>query len=70
MKYLVVIEKAKRGFSAYSPDLPGCVAAAGTRRGVEKLMREAVSLHVSGLRSEGAPVPAPRTYSTYVAVRA
>jgi predicted RNase H-like HicB family nuclease len=69
-KYLVIIEKGQRGFSAYLPDLPGCVAAAGTRRAVEKLMREAVPLHVSGLRSEGEPVPAPRAYSTYVAVRA
>ena len=70
MKYLVVIERAKRGFSAYSPDLPGCVAAAGTRRRVEKLMREAVALHVSGLRAYGERVPSPRSYSTYVAVRA
>jgi predicted RNase H-like HicB family nuclease len=70
MKYLVVIEKAKRGFSGYSPDLPGCVAAARTRRAVEKLMREAVSLHVGGLRSEGEPIPTPRSYSTYVEVRA
>jgi predicted RNase H-like HicB family nuclease len=70
MKYLVVIEKAKRGFSAHSPDLPGCIAAAGTRRGVEKLMREAVEMHVSGLRAEGRRPPLPRTYSTYVDVRA
>jgi predicted RNase H-like HicB family nuclease len=69
MKYLVVIERAKRGFSAYSPDLPGCVAAASTRRRVVRLMREAVALHVGELRAEGERLPPPRSCSTYVAVR-
>jgi predicted RNase H-like HicB family nuclease len=70
MKFLIVVEKAKRGFSAYSPDLPGCVAAAPTRRGVEKAMREAIALHLDGLREEGDRVPAPRSYSTYVDIPA
>ena len=70
MRFLIVIEKAERGFSAYSPDLPGCVAAARTRRGVEKAMREAVEFHLEGLREEGCRVPAPRSYSTYVDVPA
>ena len=68
--YLVIIEKAPRGFSAYLPDLPGCIAAASTRRAVENVIREAVELHVTGLRAEGEPVPTPRTYSTYVDARA
>ncbi|MBM4116204.1 type II toxin-antitoxin system HicB family antitoxin [bacterium] len=70
MRFLIVIEKAERGFSAYSPDLPGCVAAAATRRGVEKAMREAVEFHIEGLREEGCRVPTSRSYSTYVEVPA
>jgi len=70
MKFLIVIEKAKRGFSAYSPDLPGCVAAGATRRSVEKAMREAIALHLEGLREDGRPVPSPRSWSSYVDVPA
>jgi predicted RNase H-like HicB family nuclease len=70
MRFLIVIEKAKRGFSAYSPDLPGCVAAAPTRRGVEKAMREAIEFHLDGLREDGGRVPPPTSYSTYVDVPA
>ena len=70
MRFLIVIEKAKRGFSAYSPDLPGCVAAGATRRSVEKTMREAIEFHLEGLREEGDRVPAPRSYSAYVDVPA
>lgn len=70
MRYLIVIEKAERGFSAYSPDLPGCVAAAPTRRGVEKAMREAIEFHIEALREEGDRVPRPRSYSSYVDIPA
>jgi predicted RNase H-like HicB family nuclease len=69
MKYLVVIEKAKRGFSAYLPDLPGCVATAPTRQGVERAMRKVISFHLEGMRAGGIRVPAPRSSSTYVEVR-
>jgi predicted RNase H-like HicB family nuclease len=65
-KYLIVIEETSTGFSAYSPDLPGCVATGATRAEVEKNMREAISFHLDGLREDGEPVPEPRTYSTYV----
>jgi predicted RNase H-like HicB family nuclease len=68
MRFLVVIEKARRGFSAYSPDLPGCVAAGTTRRGAEKAMREAIAFHLAGLREIGQRVPAPKSYTTYVDV--
>ena len=60
MKYLVVVEDAKTGFSAYSPDLPGCVAAAATRADVEREMTRAVRFHIQGLRKEGISPPDPR----------
>jgi predicted RNase H-like HicB family nuclease len=69
-RYLVVIEKARRGFSAYSPDLPGCVAAAATRAGTERAMRAAIAMHLEALRAEGAKPPTPRASSTYVEVTA
>jgi predicted RNase H-like HicB family nuclease len=70
MKYLVVIEKSRTGFSAYSPDLPGCVATGRTRRGVEKNMREAIDFHLEGLRENGARRPRPMSSFTYVEVSA
>lgn len=66
MKLLVVVEKTRTGFSAYSPDLEGCIATGKTRRDVERTMREAIRFHVEGMRAEGLHVPAPRSYSTYV----
>jgi len=65
-KYLIVIEPTKTGFSAYSPDLPGCVSTGRTRKEVEQNMREAISFHLDGLREEGQVVPEPHTYSDYV----
>ena len=70
MRYLIVIEKSKTGYSAYSPDLPGCVATGRTRSAVEKTMRSAIEFHLEGLREEGEKVPSPRSYSTYVDVPA
>ncbi|MEP0547353.1 MAG: type II toxin-antitoxin system HicB family antitoxin [Rhodothermales bacterium] len=68
MKYLVVIEPTNTGFSAYSPDLPGCVATGATEEEVEREMREAMAFHVEGLRLESYPVPEPTTRSAYVEV--
>ena len=65
-KYLIVIEPTHTGFSAYSPDLPGCVSTGGTREEVEENMREAITFHLEGLRQEGQSVPEPHTYSAYV----
>jgi predicted RNase H-like HicB family nuclease len=65
-KYLIVIEETKTGFSAYSPDLPGCVSTGETRQAVEQNMREAIAFHLDGLREEGQAVPEPHTYSVYV----
>ena len=65
-KYLIVIEPTKTGFSAYSPDLPGCVSTGRTREEVELNMKQAIAFHLDGLREEGQAVPEPRTYSAYV----
>jgi len=70
MKILIVVEKTDTGYSAYSPDLDGCVATGGTRQEVEARMREAVALHLEGLREEGYDVPEPHSYATYVEVAA
>ena len=69
-KYLVVIEPTQTGFSAYSPDLRGCVSTGRTREEVEKNMREAITFHVDGLREEGQAVPEPSSYSAYVELSA
>ncbi|MEM6645890.1 MAG: type II toxin-antitoxin system HicB family antitoxin [Bacteroidota bacterium] len=68
MKYLVIIEPTATGFSAYSPDLPGCVSTGATRADIERNMREAIAFHVEGLQLEGMPVPTPTVQSTYVEV--
>ena len=70
MKYLIVIEKTKTGFSAYSPDLEGCIATGNTRSSVEKAMRESIKFHLEGLKVEGYKVPKPHSYSSYVEVSA
>jgi len=65
-KYLIVIETTPAGFSAYSPDLPGCVSTGHSREEVERNMKEAIAFHLDGLREEGQPVPEPQSYSAYV----
>ncbi|HYO61874.1 MAG TPA: type II toxin-antitoxin system HicB family antitoxin [Actinomycetota bacterium] len=67
-KYLVIIEEAGDNYSAYSPDVPGCVAAGDTRDEAVDLMREAITTHFEGLREEGLPIPAPTTSAEYLAV--
>ena len=69
-KYLVVIEETGTGYSAYSPDLEGCVSTGRTREEVERNMQEAIEFHLEGLRLEGLQVPQPHSYSTYVEVPA
>jgi predicted RNase H-like HicB family nuclease len=68
MRYAVVVEKAAHNYSAYVPDLPGCVAAAETEEAVLKLIREAIDLHLESLREEGDPVPEPTSHAAYVEV--
>ncbi len=68
MKYTVVIEKTGNGYSAYAPDLPGCIAAGDSVAEVEELIREAMILHVESLREHGDPVPEPQTSAALVEV--
>ena len=65
-KYLVIIEKTKTGFSAYSPDIEGCIATGKTKEEVEKAFHEAVEFHINGLTQEGYHIPEPRSYSKYM----
>ena len=69
-RYLIVIEETSTGFSAYSPDLPGCVSTGRTREEVELSMRESIEFHVEGLRGDGQPIPRPTTSAAYVDVAA
>ncbi len=66
MQYLIVIEKTETGYSAYSPDLPGCVSTGATREELEQNMREAVEFHLDGLKLEGLEIPQPTTSSAYI----
>jgi predicted RNase H-like HicB family nuclease len=70
MRYVIVVEPTDTGFSAYSPDLPGCVATGRTREEVEQEMQEAIAFHVDGMREEGCELSHPSSYSTYVEVPA
>ena len=69
-RFLIVIEKTRTGFSAYSPDVAGCVATATTKSAVERRIREAIQFHIEGLRQEGYPVPKPNSFSSFVDVPA
>lgn len=66
MRYAVVIEKAGANYSAYVPDLPGCVATGRTIAVVERRIREAVAMHIEGMREDGIAVPKPSTKAAYV----
>ncbi len=69
-RYLIIVEPTATGFSAYSPDVPGCVATGATREEVEGAMREALAFHLDGLREDGYPVPLPGAAAAYVDVAA
>ena len=66
MRYAIVIEKAESNYSAYVPDLPGCVATGDTIEEVEREIRDAIQFHIAGLREDGIPVPAPTSRAEYV----
>jgi len=65
MKYLIVVEKGSQNYSAYVPDLPGCVATGKTRKVVEKNIREAIALHLQGMQEDGIPPNPPEAYAQY-----
>lgn len=69
MRYVVVYEETPTGRSAYVPDLPGCVAAGGTREETERLILEAIDLHLDALRQDNEPIPEPGTWTGMVQVR-
>ncbi|NCC60891.1 MAG: type II toxin-antitoxin system HicB family antitoxin [Verrucomicrobiae bacterium] len=69
-KYLVVIEDTETGYSAYSPDIPGCVATGESKEELEHDMREAIEFHLDGLRQDGEPLPVPHSYPMYCEVTA
>jgi predicted RNase H-like HicB family nuclease len=66
MRYAVVIEKAAKNYSAYVPDLPGCVATGATIEEVEREIKEAIRFHLDGMRQDGAPIPTPSAVCEYV----
>ena len=68
MKYVVVIEKGTSNFSAYVPDLPGCVAAGDSIEEVEKLIQGAMEMHIAGLREDGISVPPPSSLAREIDV--
>ena len=70
MRYAIVIEKAENNYSAYVPDLPGCVATGASIEHVETETREAIEFHLEGMREDGVPIPVPQSRVEYVEVSA
>ena len=70
MRYAVVIERSESGYSAYVPDMPGCVATGATVERAEAAIREAINFHIEGLRADGLPVPIAASRVDYVEVAA
>ena len=70
MRYAIVIERANANFSAYVPDLPGCVATGATVENVERNIRDAIEIHLTGMREDGEPIPEPSSRVDYVDVAA
>lgn len=67
-KFLIVIEKAADNYSAYSPDLPGCVATGKTPQEARENMAEAIKMHLQGLKEDGLPIPVPTAEAYYIGV--
>jgi predicted RNase H-like HicB family nuclease len=67
-RFLVIIEEADGNYSAYSPDLPGCIATGETREEVEQNMHEAILMHIQGLREDNLPVPQSQSFAEYIAI--
>lgn len=70
MRYAVVIEKAEANYSAYVPDLPGCIATGATIEEVEREIRDAIAFHLDGMRADGLEIPEPTSKVEYVELAA
>jgi predicted RNase H-like HicB family nuclease len=70
IQYLVVLERTESGYSAYLPDLPGCVSTGATHQETIRTMQDAIEFHLEGMRLEGLPIPVPQSLSAYVEVAA
>ena len=70
MRYAIVIEKAESNYSAYVPDLPGCIATGASIQQVEAEIREAIGFHIDGLREDGCAIPMPSSQVEYVEIAA
>ncbi len=66
MRFVMIIETGENNYSAYLPDLPGCIATGKTLEEVRKRMSEAIELHLEGMREDGLPIPRPTTLADYV----
>jgi predicted RNase H-like HicB family nuclease len=69
-RYLIILEHTATGYSAYSPDLPGCAATGSNKSEVEREMHNAIEFHIEGLRLAGEPIPQPRSLAAYCDVAA
>jgi len=67
-RFLIVIEKANGNYSAYSPDLPGCVATGSTKEEAEQNMAQAIEMHIKGLQEDGLPIPESTSFAEYIAI--
>jgi predicted RNase H-like HicB family nuclease len=70
MRYAIVVEKAENNYSAYVPDLPGCVATGNTVEETEREIREAIGFHIDGLIEDGLPIPQPTSIVEYLEIAA
>jgi len=67
-RFLIVIEKANNNYSAYSPDLPSCVATGATQEEAEQNMYEAIEIHIQGLKEDNLPIPESTSFAEYIAI--
>ena len=67
-RFPIVIERANGNYSAYSPDLPGCVATGATREEAERNMQAAIEMHIQGMKEDGLPIPEPQSSAEYITV--
>ncbi|MCI0498019.1 MAG: type II toxin-antitoxin system HicB family antitoxin [Thermoplasmata archaeon] len=68
-RFMIVLEETGSGYSAYSPDLPGCVATGSTKEETERNMYEAVEMHIIGLMEDGLEIPEPKSSSEYIILK-